>query len=179
MKVTAGTMRGRKLTVPDIDGLRPSPSRAREALFNMLGNIQGSTGLDLFSGSGIIALEALSRGAASVTSIEAHQDACQAMLAVSSDWGVDGWMIQRGVLPQALPSQRHFNFIYADPPYGQGFAEHITTWLSEHHITFDTLVIEEASRNKIGWSADMQPNKTRKYGETTLYFFQPNIELVS
>ncbi len=171
-------MRGRKLVVPDIKGLRPSSSRVREALFNILGDMNGDSVLDLFAGSGIIALEALSRGATTVLSIESHAKACHAMRVIQSNWGVEGWVIQRGSIPQALPCGTHFNLIYADPPYGQGIAEQVGFWLRERNITFDTLVVEESSRNEMVWMAGDSPYQIRKYGETTLYFFQPHIEPV-
>ncbi len=170
-------MRGRTLRVPDIEGLRPTPSRAREALFNILGDIQNYTVLDLFAGSGVMSLEALSRGAAQALSLEADKKACTAMQKVQSDWCVEGWTIQKGVLPKTLPSDTHFDFIYADPPYAKGLAEQVPVWLEKHHITFDLLVIEEASRTKLEWKEGYLPNKSRKYSETTLYFFQPDIEV--
>ena len=169
-------MRGRTLRVPDIEGLRPTPSRAREALFNILGDIQNFSILDLFAGSGIIALEALSRGASSALSIEADTQACKAMEMIQQDWGLDEWAVQQGALPHALPTATHFNIIYADPPYGKGLAEQVPLWLSKQGITFDTLVIEEATRSNLKWKQACQPTKSRKYSETTLYFFQAGIE---
>ena len=169
-------MRGRTLRVPDIEGLRPTPSRAREALFNILGDIQDCSILDLFAGSGIVALEALSRGASSALSIEVDAQACKAMKTIQEDWDLNAWAVQQGALPHVLPTAKHFNIIYADPPYGKGLAEQIPLWLSKQGITFDTLVIEEATRSNLKWKQACQPTKSRKYSETTLYFFEAGIE---
>ena len=169
-------MRGRVMQVPDIQGLRPTPSKVRQALFNMLGDIEQQSFLDLFAGSGVMAIEALSRGAASAFSIEADREACVAMKHIQKLWNIEGWQVQQGVLPQALPEQ-HFDIIYADPPYDQNFATQIPQWLSQKNITFKTLVIEEASRVNVAWLAESMPIKQRKYGETTLYFFEAS-ELV-
>jgi 16S rRNA (guanine966-N2)-methyltransferase len=177
MRITAGVMRGRTLRVPDIEGLRPTPSRAREALFNILGSVQGFSVLDLFAGSGIMGLEALSRGAKHVVSMEEHAEACKAMNRIQQGWSLDAWQIKQGALPHILPSASHFDFIYADPPYGKGLAEQVPVWLSKQGVSYDILVIEEASRSRLRWKPAFMPNKSRKYSETTLYFFQPDIEV--
>ncbi len=177
MRITAGGNRGRTLRVPDIEGLRPTPSRVREALFNILGDIEGSSFLDLFSGSGIMALEALSRGASRAVSLESDRQATRAMQSIQRDWVIEGWLIQAVQLPHGLPNNTHFDVIYADPPYGQGLAELIPLWLSEHQITYNSLIIEEASRNTLHWQQGFTPTQSRKYSETTLYFFQPDIEV--
>ena len=171
MRITAGAMRGRTMRVPDIEGLRPTPSRAREALFNILGDVQGYHVLDLFAGSGVMALEALSRGAASALSIDASRKACVAMRRIAEDWGVAGWRIQHSVLPKGLVESQHVDLVYADPPYQSGLAAQVPIWLAERHISYTHLVIEESSRSSIAWPMDNRPVQSRKYSETTLYFF--------
>ena len=165
-------MRGRTMHVPDIEGLRPTPSRVREALFNMLGNMDGLSVLDLFAGSGVMSLEAISRGATSVTSIESNRKACQAMRKIEQDWQVPHWHIQQGTLPNALPTEQYFDVVFADPPYAKGVAEQVPSWLRKNNITYNQLVIEESSRAKLNWQEGDIPFKQRKYSETTLYFFE-------
>jgi len=171
MRVTAGEFRGRKLKVPPIEGVRPTSSRVREALFNMMGNIQGQRGLDLFSGSGIMAVEALSRGAEHITSIESHGGVCRYLNDVSSQFELSSrWDIHRASLPKALSvcSSQSFDFIFADPPYQQGFTETMFSWLETYHIQTELLILEESKRVDIacpkGW--DVQ---TRTYGNTCLH----------
>lgn len=176
MRITAGSMRGRTMTAPEIDGLRPTASRVREALFNIVGDLHGDSVLDLFAGSGVIGLEAMSRGASSVCSIEADRNACQTMSAIRDAWKLEGWAIQTGKLPQALPAAQHFDFIFADAPYDKGLSAQIPAWLQKAGITYHTLVIEETSRLNVKWKNDMMPIKHRKYGESTLYFFEPVVE---
>jgi len=166
------------MRVPDIEGLRPTPSRVREALFNMLGDIQEKSVLDLFAGSGVIGLEALSRGVKHVTSIEGDRAACSAMKSIQESWKVEGWTIQTGKLPQDLPSFTYFDVIFADPPYNKGLAEQIPAWLKKSNISYDTLVVEEGSQARVNWKQGFAPTKHRKYGETTLYFFASNMENV-
>ena len=172
-------MRGRTMRVPDIDGLRPTPSRVREALFNILGDLQGASVLDLFAGSGVIGLEALSRGASSVLSIESNRTACQAMKVIEESWGIEGWSVQSASLPKALPAGQHFDFIFADPPYNTGLAAQIPAWLAKQGITYGDLVIEESSRSRLQWKQEILPVQARKYSETTLYFFAGNTEASS
>ncbi|MEO8316418.1 MAG: RsmD family RNA methyltransferase, partial [Pseudomonadota bacterium] len=76
LRVVGGSLRGRKWTFPDVPGLRPTPDRVRETLFNWLNpHIAGMRVLDLFAGSGALAFEALSRGAAAATLVESDRAA--------------------------------------------------------------------------------------------------------
>jgi 16S rRNA (guanine966-N2)-methyltransferase len=73
IRIIAGDYRGRRLSVPDLPGLRPTPDRVRETLFNWLGQwLDGQSCLDLFAGTGALGLEAISRGAERATLIERH-----------------------------------------------------------------------------------------------------------
>ena len=172
MRITAGTHRSRVLHVPDLPGLRPTPSKVREALFNILGDIEGSNVLDLFAGSGIISIEALSRGAASATAIEQHPKACQLMQDYGKQLGLESWQIIKGSLPSILSriENSSYDLIFADPPYNQGFAEQIPLWLDEHGISCSQLVIEESARATPIWPENWTPTQSRRYGDTTLHF---------
>jgi 16S rRNA (guanine966-N2)-methyltransferase len=175
MRITAGRLRGRVLKVPDLPGLRPTPSRVREALFNILGDIDGWKMLDLFSGTGIMAIEALSRGAASTSSIEQHPGACQLMQESRGQLNLESWDITRGTLPAALNRLENssFDLIFADPPYDRGIADKIPAWLDRNSINCQHLVIEESSRANPVWPEGWMPSHSRHYGDTTLYFFTP------
>ena len=77
VRIIGGDLRGRVLHFPDLDGLRPTPDRVRETLFNWLGQrLDGLVCLDLFSGSSALAFEAVSRGAARVDSVDVNSKAC-------------------------------------------------------------------------------------------------------
>ena len=80
LRIIAGRLRGRRWPVPPVAGLRPTPDRVRETLFNWLApRIAGARCLDLFAGSGGLGLEALSRGAAQVTFVEHDRAAAKAL----------------------------------------------------------------------------------------------------
>ena len=87
VRIISGSLKGRKIVVPDILGLRPTPDRVRETIFNWLQtDIAGSRCLDLFAGSGGLGLEAYSRGAASVTCVEKNVKAFQLIQQKVMDW---------------------------------------------------------------------------------------------
>ncbi len=175
MRITAGTYRGRVLHVPDLPGLRPTPSRVREALFNILGDIETWKVLDLFAGTGIMSIEALSRGAASAMSIEQHHKACRLMQDCCRQLGLENLQIIKGSLPSALNriEQNHFDLIFADPPYNQDIAAKIPLWLDEHGISCRQLVIEESAKAAPHWPENWTLTQSRRYGDTCLHFLEP------
>ncbi|HKK56496.1 16S rRNA (guanine(966)-N(2))-methyltransferase RsmD [Marinobacter sp.] len=128
LSIIGGDWRSRKLRFPDAGGVRPTPARTRETLFNWLaGAIPGSHCLDLFSGSGALGLEALSRGAASVTLVEQNRALAEALghnLALLKSR--DGQVICQSVEQfLARSPSRPFDIIFMDPPFRQGWPEHL------------------------------------------------------
>jgi len=173
MRITAGELRGRKVRVPDISGLRPTPAKVRQALFNILGDIRGWHVLELFSGSGLMALECLSRNAGRVISIERNVRLCQNMIDVCGEWGLrTRWRIIHGDAESMLKQlpKRHFEMAFADPPYDRGLAELIPQWLSHAGIHCDRLIIEESVRATPRWPKDWTQTRCKRYGDSCLYF---------
>lgn len=173
MRITAGTLRGRIIHVPDVPGLRPTPSKVRQALFNILGSVDGLHVLDLYAGSGIMATEALSRGAASASSIEQNHHAVKAMkqsrdvLNVSANWKIYPASVEKG-LPMLAGAS--FELIFADPPYAQAIAEKLPLLLDKNNIGCGQLVIEESARIQPDWPEGWICQQSRRYGDTCLHF---------
>ncbi len=122
LRIIAGDWRGRKLGFPALEGLRPTPDRVRETLFNWLAPVvPGSHCLDLFAGSGALGLEALSRGAARVSFVEQAAAAAQQLrdnLALLNCAGGEVW---QGAAEQFLPQAAGpYELVFLDPPFRQG-----------------------------------------------------------
>lgn len=124
LRIIGGRLRGRKLRFPDAPGLRPTPDRVRETLFNWLqARIPGSRCLDLFAGSGALGLEALSRGAAAVVFVESQRTAVQALRET-----IERFELQAAttLLPIAAerflkdPPPAPFDVVFLDPPFSAG-----------------------------------------------------------
>lgn len=172
MRITAGDLRGRVLNVPDEPGLRPTPAKVRQALFNILGPIDEMRLLDLYSGSGVMALEAISRGA-SALSIEQNRRLTRDMEQIRQQWHLaDSWQIKTGTVERGLQALagEHFDLIFADPPYRQSLAEKLPQWLDEQAIRCDLLVTEESTHVNPNWPEGWLCEQSRRYGDSTLHF---------
>lgn len=119
-RIIAGSARGRRLHFPAIDGLRPTPDRVRETLFNWLEpGIRGNRCLDLYSGSGALGLEALSRGAAHCLFVDSARPPLDAISEHLQTLGFSG-DVRQAQLPQALQGfEGAFDLVFVDPPYAQ------------------------------------------------------------
>lgn len=114
------------LRFPEAEGLRPTPDRVRETLFNWLGqDLDGLRCLDLFAGSGALGFEAASRGARSVTMVDAHSPVINQLAAVKAKLGAEQVQLVRGdalATAQGLAARgARFDLIFLDPPYQQDF----------------------------------------------------------
>ena len=123
----------------DVPGLRPTPDRTRETVFNWLAaRLAGSACLDLFAGSGALGFEALSRGAASVTMVERESRALRQLQASADLLGAEGLQVQHAdALTFLNAPPRRFEVVFLDPPFRQGLLEpmlqrlHDGGWLAE------------------------------------------------
>lgn len=120
IRIIGGSWRGRRLIFPKLEGLRPTPDRVRETLFNWLSpSIQGSYCLDLFAGSGALGVEALSRGAAKVTFVEQHPIAIRQLRQNLIGLGVaPECAVQAEVLSWLKGQAKPFDVVFIDPPFG-------------------------------------------------------------
>jgi len=125
LRIIGGRHRGRILNFPATEGLRPTPDRVRETLFNWLGqDLTGRTCLDLFAGSGALGFEAASRGAREVTLVERSRTVCAALVKSAAALGETGVQVAcSDALEFAARSHARFDIVFVDPPYGSGLAE--------------------------------------------------------
>jgi 16S rRNA (guanine966-N2)-methyltransferase len=121
VRIIGGRHRGRVLRFPGVPGLRPTPDRVRETLFNWLGqDLSGRTTLDLYAGTGAMSVEALSRGAARAVAVDRDPGLAQALESNARAIGLDAIEVHRGDARRHLEREtRDFDVIFADPPYGE------------------------------------------------------------
>src|SRR4051794_11126701 len=113
MRVVAGRYGGRTLRAPRGAGVRPTADRVREALFSILGPLEGQAVLDLFAGTGALGIEALSRGASSCVFVDVETRPVQANL---DALGIDA-QVRRGRALSALRPGDQYDLVLLDPPY--------------------------------------------------------------
>ncbi len=138
LRIVGGRWRSRRLRFIDADGLRPTPDRVRETLFNWLQfEIPGAHCLDAFAGSGALGFEALSRGAATAVMIERERLQHQALLAAAAELGADGARILLGDADSLLAKAGDwrpvagFDVVFLDPPYNKGLVQKTVQQLLE------------------------------------------------
>jgi 16S rRNA (guanine966-N2)-methyltransferase len=123
VRIIGGKWRGTRLPVPDLPGLRPSGDRSRETLFNWLqADIHGASCADLFAGSGVLGLEAASRGAARVTLVEKSRVAAGAIRASVQRLDSDPVFVVCGDALEWLAKcdSRSLDVVFLDPPFSSG-----------------------------------------------------------
>jgi 16S rRNA (guanine966-N2)-methyltransferase len=119
IRIIAGRWRGRFIPVPDSPGLRPTPNRVRETLFNWLAaEIEGVRCLDLFAGTGALGIEALSRGAESVTFVEPSKLLVPPLRAQLENLDASGTVVQTTAERFLAETDEQFDVVFADPPFG-------------------------------------------------------------
>ena len=122
LRIIAGTWRGRKISFPPVPGLRPTPDRVRETLFNWLDPvIKDKHCLDLFAGSGALGIEAASRGAAEVVLVDDHPRVVETLreqLQLLNAAQVQ--VVQAGVDDYLSGVSRAFDIVFLDPPFREG-----------------------------------------------------------
>lgn len=163
VRIVGGAWRGRHVHFPAAAGLRPTPDRVRETLFNWLQfEIAGRRCLDLFAGSGALGLEALSRGAAAVTFVESGAAAARAIAEALRVFGAaDRGTLNRVDAFDFLASRPHpaFDVVFLDPPYAEEWLPRACVALERGHwlapgawIYLEDLASRGAPSLPPGWS---------------------------
>jgi len=132
VRIVGGRWRSRQIRVADALGLRPTPDRVRETLFNWLGqDLSGWSCLDLFAGSGVLGLEAASRGAERVVLVERSKPVLAALrIAIDSLQASQVELIDGDGVEFAQSAARRFDLVLLDPPYNQGWLSKIEPLLT-------------------------------------------------
>ncbi|WP_201592916.1 16S rRNA (guanine(966)-N(2))-methyltransferase RsmD [Psychrobacter fozii] len=155
VRIIGGQFKRRTVSFIDAEGLRPTPDRLRETLFNwLLADIHGAYVLDSCAGSGVLGFEALSRGAAHTTFIEinAAQSDMLRQSALQLRIDSDSHQIITGTAEKVLSQQQvvpqTFDIVFIDPPYAQDLWQPIlTTLITQSLINTETLIYLEADKD--------------------------------
>jgi 16S rRNA (guanine966-N2)-methyltransferase len=154
---------------------RPTPERVREAVFSILDDVQGATVLDLFAGSGALAIEALSRGAGQATLVDSSPAAIAAIRRNLEALGISAEVLQQRALPflrNAEICRRQYDLVFLDPPYSQAAAlgPELTGALRRVLAPGGRVVVESDPRTPLKLGLDDRPVQ-RRYGDTLIEIF--------
>ena len=182
MRVIAGTWRGRKLAAVPGSGTRPTSDRVREAIFSRLESrysLDGARVLDLYAGTGALGIEALSRGAAALTSVERDRRAAGVLAENVGDCQAEGRAeIRIGdvgrTVAQLMEEGAQFDGAFVDPPYAMGLAVVTLASLAESGmiVAGGWVIVETARDEELPQTASLVKRvREDLYGDTkvTLY----------
>lgn len=176
MRVVAGKYRGKNLISPKDESVRPTTTRIKETLFNVLqGYVYDAVVLDLFAGSGALGIECISRGAKDVTFVDRSKDSVS--LVYQNLKGIDGnYKVVNADFSSALRSSyvagKKFDLIFLDPPYATDFAElAIEIIISLDLLSDDGIIVFEHGAEKTYQISDARfKQRTKKMGTVTAEF---------
>ncbi len=175
MRIIAGTHRGARIAAPKGLATRPTGDRVREAAFNLIGPVDGATVLDLFAGSGALGIEALSRGAASVTFVESDRAACRTISENLQRLRLTGARVTCADAVWELRREtRTYDLVLVDPPY-EAWAElesKLAEQLPRVLAPDGLLVVETGARTEPALPLPLRTS--RRYGSARLTLFEPS-----
>jgi 16S rRNA (guanine(966)-N(2))-methyltransferase RsmD len=181
LRITGGILKGRNIGILDDGTARYTSGKVRGAVFNLLGDIEGCRILDLFAGSGSFTIEAISRGAASVTCVEKDRRMAANLKKNLSSVSIDKDclvlnMDVRYAVPFLYEGAHNYDIIFMDPPYERGFITETMKLLIDNAVYHnDTVIVVESSKRE-GLDLTLlnrwQEVTTRSYGDTVIRLFR-------
>jgi 16S rRNA (guanine966-N2)-methyltransferase len=179
MRVIAGRFGGRRLKAPRGRATRPTSERVREALFGMLGDLDGARALDLFAGTGALGIEALSRGAAAVVFVERDRAAIVSLgenlasLGIGPDTAAVRRMEALAALRSARGAKETYDLLFIDPPYGTTRRAGSPRWERELADLLMPLLAPGArivveSDRRAPLTLPIAVERQRRYGDTSI-----------
>lgn len=176
MRIIAGLAKGRRISAPPGEGVRPTADRVREALFSSLQPLlPGAHVLDLYAGSGALGLEAISRGAAHATLVERDPRTLAVLRSNVEVVGLPGVVVLQQDVASALAGMlpgAPFDLVFADPPYRTSGPDidRLLIALVAQLAPDATVVVERARRDPAPvWPPELVASEPRTYGATVLH----------
>jgi 16S rRNA (guanine966-N2)-methyltransferase len=177
MRIISGKFRGRRIQLPTTIEARPTTDFAKEGLFNLLNNrieFEGCKMLDLFSGTGSIGFEFVSRGAESATLVEINERHCRFIRKVCTDLSIKNILLIKGDAIRFIQSGNgsYYDFIFADPPYAISNMQEIPDLILNASILSENglFVLEHSSKNTFKKHECFTDHRT--YGNVNFSFFE-------
>ena len=175
MRIVAGSRKGHRIAAPKGVVTRPTSDRVREAVFSIIGPVEGAAVLDLYAGSGAMGIEALSRGAASCVFVERDRAAARVIQGNLEKLRLTGAVVESRDAASALRDGRargrRFDLVLADPPYEEWEAHAGTlTELLADVLAEDALVVVETS-DRVEPELPLDLVTTRRYGSARITVF--------
>lgn len=181
MRIVGGTLKGRTLSTPKHEGVRPTSDRVRESVFNILAHgsgfpsLDGARVIDLFAGTGALGIEAISRGAKYCLFVETDTQSRALIRQNIEAFGLTGVtrLFRRDATDMGpAGTMDAFNIAFLDPPYGKGLAERSLAVLSAGNwLKLGALcVVEERAGTVISWPQGFQEVDRRTWGDTDVHF---------
>ncbi len=172
MRITGGKLKGLQLPIKFAPHVRPTTDMMREALFNKLVHtfgIENIRGLDLFSGSGIMSIEFISRGATSMVSVDIDNKNIAHQNGYKKEKHIENWQIVKGDVFKYLgDSVDKFDVIFADPPYDLPGIQNLVELAVEKLLPDGIFILEH--RPGILFTGPLLESK--KYGSTSISIFR-------
>lgn len=178
MRVIGGIYRHRKLYWPSDSSIRPTKDRIREAIFSSLGPLDNMSFLDLFSGSGAMGIEAISRGSNDVVFVDINLNAIKCIKENLKSLDISkGYKVIISDYEDALndfkEEKRKFDVIFLDPPYKEGRYEEIISFVLDNNLLLDNGIIVAESDKPLNVDESLFSKvKIHKYGEILVAFLR-------
>jgi 16S rRNA (guanine(966)-N(2))-methyltransferase RsmD len=179
MRIVSGEYRGRVIHTPKNLPVRPTTDLAKESLFNILNNridFEDVQVLDLFSGTGNISYEFISRGSSSVTSVEQNYQCYRFIKETAKKFQMDGLKAVQANAFSFLKHSLSYDIIFADPPYDFGRYEELTELIITNKLLKENGILIVEHPRDIHLSKFPSYFETRRYGRVHFSFFVNNIE---
>ena len=182
MRIIGGSLRGSKLAVADLPGLRPTPDRVRETLFNWLAPVISTARcLDLFAGTGALGIEALSRGAALVEFVERDAGLARALRDNLARLKLTAGLVRQADAAGFLEHEPEhpFDIVFLDPPFSEALWEHPAArleaggWLADSALIY----VESPVTSAIALPPNWQPHREKQAGAVRYALFSRSAKL--